>query len=72
MKEYFDYVFEWIFNFVFEEGLIIGDLLSVDIKGGYVVGIDICWFNLERKLNDSGIILIYEVYNFEELEVLLK
>lgn len=72
MKEYFDYVFERIPNFAPEEGLIIGDSLSADIKGGYVAGIDTCWFNPERKLNDSGIIPTYEVHNFEELYALLK
>ncbi|HFK1511520.1 MULTISPECIES: YjjG family noncanonical pyrimidine nucleotidase [Bacillus cereus group] len=72
MKEYFDYVFERIPNFVPEEGLIIGDSLSADMKGGYVAGIDTCWFNPERKLNDSGIIPKYEVHNFEELYALLK
>ncbi|MBD8076123.1 YjjG family noncanonical pyrimidine nucleotidase [Bacillus thuringiensis] len=72
MKEYFDYVFERIPNFAPEEGLIIGDSLSADMKGGYVAGIDTCWFNPERKLNDSGIIPTYEVHNFEELEALLK
>ncbi|MGP4947630.1 YjjG family noncanonical pyrimidine nucleotidase [Bacillus sp. MHSD17] len=72
MKEYFDYVFERIPNLVPEEGLIIGDSLSADMKGGYVAGIDTCWFNPERKLNDSGIIPTYEVHNFEELYALLK
>ncbi|ADY24616.1 YjjG family noncanonical pyrimidine nucleotidase [Bacillus paranthracis] len=72
MKEYFDYVFERIPNFVPEEGLIIGDSLSADMKGGYVAGIDTCWFNPERKLNDSGIIPTYEVHNFEELYAILK
>ncbi|MGQ0515004.1 HAD hydrolase-like protein, partial [Bacillus sp. D-CC] len=61
MKEYFDYVFERIPNFAPEEGLIIGDSLSADIKGGYVAGIDTCWFNPERELNDGGIIPTYEV-----------
>ncbi len=45
MKEYFDYVFERIPNFAPEEGLIIGDSLSADIKGGYVAGIDTCRYN---------------------------
>ncbi|NOP81403.1 noncanonical pyrimidine nucleotidase, YjjG family [Bacillus paranthracis] len=72
MKEYFDYVFERIPNLVPEEGLIIGDSLSADMKGGYVAGIDTCGFNPERKLNDSGIIPTYEVHNFEELYALLK
>ncbi|AIK33464.1 YjjG family noncanonical pyrimidine nucleotidase [Bacillus anthracis] len=72
MKEYFDYVFERIPNFAPEEGLIIGDSLSTDMRGGYVAGIDTCWFNPEKKLNDSKIVPTYEVQNFEELYVLLK
>ncbi|PEX85316.1 YjjG family noncanonical pyrimidine nucleotidase [Bacillus cereus] len=72
MKEYFDYVLERIPNFASEEGLIIGDSLSADIKGGYVAGIDTCWFNPEKKPNDSGIVPTYEVHNFEGLYALLK
>ncbi|EOP16538.1 MULTISPECIES: YjjG family noncanonical pyrimidine nucleotidase [Bacillus] len=72
MKEYFDYVFERIPNFASEEGLIIGDSLSADIKGGYVAGIDTCWFNPEKKLNDSEIVPTYEVHSFEDLYALLK
>ncbi|MGF2713286.1 noncanonical pyrimidine nucleotidase, YjjG family [Bacillus mycoides] len=72
MREYFDYVFERIPNFASEEGLIIGDSLSADIKGGYVAGIDTCWFNPEKKSNDSEIVPTYEVQNFEELHALLK
>lgn len=72
MKEYFDYVFERIPNFSSEKGLIIGDSLSADIKGGYVAGIDTCWFNPEKKSNNSEIVPTYEVQNFEELYALLK
>lgn len=72
MKEYFDYVFERIPNFAPEEGLIIGDSLSADMKGGYVAGIDTCWFNPEKKSNHSEIVPTYEVQNFEELHALLK
>ncbi|CUB52046.1 Putative HAD-hydrolase YfnB [Bacillus subtilis] len=72
MKEYFDYVFERIPNFAPEEGLIIGDSLSADMRGGYVAGIDTCWFNPEKKLNDSKIVPTYEVQNFEELYAILK
>ncbi|HHK5535174.1 TPA: YjjG family noncanonical pyrimidine nucleotidase [Bacillus mobilis] len=72
MKEYFDYVFERIPNFSPEKGLIIGDSLSADIKGGYAAGIDTCWFNREKKSNDSEVVPTYEVQNFEELYALLK
>ncbi|MFJ8528858.1 YjjG family noncanonical pyrimidine nucleotidase [Bacillus sp. NPDC094106] len=71
MKEYFDYVFERIPNFSVEEGLIIGDSLSADIKGGQLAGLDTCWFNPEKKLNDSGIVPTYEIQTFDELYEIL-
>lgn len=67
MKEYFDYVFERIPNFSAEQGLIIGDSLSSDIKGGQLAGLDTCWFNPERKPNDTEIIPTYEIAKLDEL-----
>lgn len=72
MKEYFDYVFARISNFSVEKGLIIGDSLSTDIKGGQLAGLDTCWFNPEKKLNDSGIVPTYEIQTFDELYGILK
>ncbi|KFM99622.1 noncanonical pyrimidine nucleotidase, YjjG family [Bacillus clarus] len=72
MKEYFDYVFERIPDFSVKKGLIIGDSLNADIKGGYLAGLDTCWFNPEKKSNHSGIVPTYEVQSFDELYDLLK
>ncbi|MEL4012192.1 YjjG family noncanonical pyrimidine nucleotidase [Bacillus velezensis] len=67
MKEYFDYVFARISGFSAEGGLIIGDSLSADIKGGQMAGIDTCWFNPGKKANESGIIPTYEIHSLDEL-----
>ncbi|MED1921862.1 MULTISPECIES: YjjG family noncanonical pyrimidine nucleotidase [Bacillus] len=67
MKEYFDYVFARIPGFSAEGGLIIGDSLSADIKGGQMAGMDTCWFNPGEKANESGIIPTYEIHSLDEL-----
>ncbi|AEB61748.1 MULTISPECIES: YjjG family noncanonical pyrimidine nucleotidase [Bacillus] len=72
MKEYFDYVFARIPGFSAEHGLIIGDSLSADIKGGQMAGIDTCWFNPGKKENESGIIPTYEIQSLDELYDVLK
>jgi len=72
MKEYFDYVFARIPNFSVEQGLIIGDSLSADIKGGQLAGIDTCWFNPGMKTNDTNIIPTYEINKLNELYRILS
>lgn len=72
MKEYFDYVFARIPNFSVEKGLIIGDSLSADIKGGHLAGLDTCWFNPGRNSNQTGIVPTYEIQSFDELYEILK
>ncbi|ASS74007.1 noncanonical pyrimidine nucleotidase, YjjG family [Tumebacillus algifaecis] len=67
MKEYFEYVFARIPNFTVESGLIIGDSLSADIKGGQIAGLDTCWFNPGQKPNDTGIEPTYQIQKLEEL-----
>lgn len=72
MKEYFDYVFARIPNFSVEKGLIIGDSLSADIKGGQLAGLDTCWFNPGMSSNQAGIVPTYEIQSFDELYEILK
>lgn len=67
MKEYFDYVFARIPDFSVEHGLIIGDSLTADIKGGQLAGLDTCWFNPDKKSNDTSIIPTYEIQELDEL-----
>lgn len=72
MKEFFDYVFARIPNFSVDQGLIIGDSLSADIKGGNLVGLDTCWFNPEMKPNNTEIVPTYQIQKLDELYRLLK
>ncbi|WP_379969590.1 YjjG family noncanonical pyrimidine nucleotidase [Ectobacillus sp. sgz5001026] len=72
MKEYFDYVFARIPHFFMEQGLIIGDSLSSDMKGGQIAGIDTCWFNPGIKANDTKIRPSYQIQRLDELYRVLE
>ncbi|HWO76665.1 MAG TPA: YjjG family noncanonical pyrimidine nucleotidase [Bacillus sp. (in: firmicutes)] len=72
MKEFFDYVFARIPEFSAEQGLIIGDSLTSDIKGGYLSGMDTCWFNPTKKPNHTDIIPTYEIKELRELYQILE
>jgi len=66
-KAYFDYVFEKLGIIEKKEVLLIGDSLTSDMKGGYISGIDTCWFNPEHLPNTLGIPVTYEIDNFAKL-----
>jgi len=70
--EYFDYVFKSLGVTDKKEVLIIGDSLTSDIKGGYLSGIDTCWFNPSDKENTLGIPVTYEIESINEIEKILK
>ena len=67
MKEFFDYVFARIPNFDVKQALIIGDSLSSDIKGGHLAGLDTCWFNPEKKPNNTNIVPTYEIQKLKDI-----
>lgn len=71
MKEYFDYVFARIPNFIVNQALIIGDSLSSDMLGGHLAGIDTCWFNPKLKQNNTDILPTYEIHKLEDLYQIL-
>lgn len=52
--------------------LIVGDSLTSDIQGGINFGIDTCWFNPNRKVNETSIKPTYEISNIMELKDILK
>ncbi len=60
-KEYFDCVFKKLGITNKKEVLIIGDSLTSDIKGGYLAGIDTCWFNPAHNRNTLKIPVSYEI-----------
>ncbi|MDN4074078.1 YjjG family noncanonical pyrimidine nucleotidase [Fictibacillus terranigra] len=71
MKEYFDYVFARIPNFSLEHGLIIGDSLNADMKGGQMAGLDTCWYNPNKNRNSTDTKPAYEIQRLDELYSIL-
>lgn len=52
--------------------LMVGDSLSSDIQGGINFGIDTCWFNPKKIVNETGINPTYEISNLMELKDILE
>jgi len=71
-KEFFDYVFKTLNIKDKSEVIIIGDSLTGDIKGGYMAGIDTCWYNPDHKPNTLGIPITYEIDNIEKVTDIVK
>ncbi|SOC41055.1 YjjG family noncanonical pyrimidine nucleotidase [Ureibacillus acetophenoni] len=70
--EFFEYVFNHLGNVDLDKTLIIGDSLTSDIQGGANAGIDSCWFNPHRKINNTGVQPTYEIKMLEELQLMLN
>ncbi len=69
-KKYFEHIFE---KLPYQDSaIIIGDNLSSDIKGGNDFGIDTCWFNPEKRINESSIIPTFEISDLVELKRIIK
>ena len=71
-KEYFDYVFEKLGITDKKEVLMIGDSLTSDMKGGFVAGVDTCWFNPRHSLNTLGIPVTYEIDALEKINEIIN
>lgn len=69
-KEYFEHIFEKLPYK--DSAIIIGDNLSSDIKGGNDFSIDTCWFNPEKRTNESGIVPTFEIKDLVELKRIIK
>lgn len=52
--------------------LMVGDSLTSDIQGGINFGIDTCWFNPSKILNNTNIKPTYEIFNLMELNAILE
>lgn len=52
--------------------LMVGDSLTSDIQGGINFGIDTCWFNPKKTLNNMKIKPTYEIYNLMDLKDILE
>jgi len=52
--------------------LIVGDSLTSDIKGGINFGIDTCWYNPTKIINNTKIHPTYEIFNLTDLKYTLS
>jgi 2-haloacid dehalogenase len=66
-KNFFDFVLNNIEPCSKNEILIVGDSLSSDIQGGNNIGIKCCWYNPCNRVNDTNLIIDYEIHNLSEL-----
>lgn len=71
-KEYFDYVFQKLGIMDKREVLLIGDSLTSDMKGGYLAGIDTCWFNPNHTPNTLEIPVTYEIDDLDKVVEILE
>lgn len=67
-EEFFKVVFEELDVTDKREVLIIGDSLTSDMKGGFLSGIDTCWYNPKGKENTLGIPVTYEIDDLGKIE----
>lgn len=68
-NKYFEYVFKKLPYS--DSAIIIGDNLTSDIKGGNDFGIDTCWYNPNKRINESGVIPTFEIIDLKELRSIL-
>lgn len=67
-KAFFDHCFAHLERRTAPENiLLIGDSLTSDIRGAANAGMPSCWFNPERRENNSGLEPDYEIASLTEL-----
>lgn len=70
-REFFNFVFEKLGITNKNEVLIIGDSLTSDMQGGFLAGIDTCWYNPRHSPNILEIPVTYEIDDLGELEKII-
>lgn len=70
--EFFEKFFSFINTYKTEDMLIIGDELEKDVLGGIKNGIDTCWFNINKIVNNTNFKPTYEINNLIELKIFYK
>lgn len=68
---YYDFCFHAIGDLPREQALMLGDRLSSDILGGKRAGMQTCWFNPRRLVNDTGVFPDMEIHALAQLKTLL-
>lgn len=52
--------------------LVVGDSLTSDIRGGINLGVDTCWYNPNKDVNETSIKPSFEISTLMELKDVLK
>lgn len=65
---FFEYIWKQIGYFEKEDIVIVGDSLTSDMQGGNNAGIRCCWYNPERKENNTDVRIDYQIQNLNEIE----
>lgn len=71
-REFFLRCFAQIPDFTPDQGLIIGDSLTSDMRGGNNAGLHTCWFNPHRSPRRPDIPVEYEIAALSDLPALLR
>lgn len=69
---FFDAVFEGIGHPPKDKVLVIGDSLTSDMAGGVGYGLDTCWYNPHRDVDEVGLPINYEIEDMKELFEILE
>lgn len=64
---FFEKVFEKIGKYDCSEIMIVGDSLTSDMKGGNNAGIVTCWFNPDKKKEETDLRIDYEISNLKQV-----
>lgn len=72
MKEFFDACFSSLPQIKREEYILVGDSLTSDMRGANNAGIAACWFNPDRKAEETEVRTDYEIHRLEELLPILE
>ena len=65
--QFFQYTLEKLKNPRPEEVLIVGDNLGSDILGGHQSGLDTCWYNPDKLLNENSFNPTFEVRDYKSI-----
>jgi 2-haloacid dehalogenase len=70
--EIFEHAIKDINNIDKSKILVVGDSLSSDIQGGINFGVDTCWYNPFKLVNNTNIKPTYEISSLIELKDILS
>ena len=71
-SRFFEFTSKMARSFAHHETVIVGDRLDADILGANRFGIESCWFNPERLVNDSQAIPSCEAHSLHDIVASLR